>query len=269
MQLEVEGLRGGRDAGRHDRVGWQRQDVLHAVPAPRTIRIEEERRLIVADVRRERFEIVDLGAEVAADAAFDVRVDVPGRDGCAGEETDEQGSNRGEGEARAKTSHEVPPLDSETRAILVPPSHTRESGDRFTLRTWNVGVPLSRSADAAPPMSRDDSAARARFRASHFGDRARSAARARHLARGARDRSAERLDRGRGHSRGETGEADRGFGSAVRAEYWTADAHHPLGRLLVVDGVAAPPDRGELALETRERRDRGFRSRRELRRRPI
>jgi len=48
------------------------------------IRVEEKRRFVVADVRRERFEIVDLGAEVAADAALDVRVDVPGRDRCAG-----------------------------------------------------------------------------------------------------------------------------------------------------------------------------------------
>src|SRR5207248_6703857 len=126
------------------RIGGQGQDVLHAVPAARTIRVEEKRRLIVAHVRREGLEIVDLGAEVAADAALDVRVDLPGRDRCAGEETDEQGSNRREGEARAEMSHEVPPLDSETRAILVPTSHTRESGNRFNYtRTrrlrWTAG----------------------------------------------------------------------------------------------------------------------------------
>src|SRR5205814_6836073 len=83
---KLEGLRSGRDACRGDRIGRQGQDVLHAVPAPGMIRVEEKRRLIVADVRRERFEIVHLGAEVAADAALDVRVDVPGRNRCAGEE---------------------------------------------------------------------------------------------------------------------------------------------------------------------------------------
>src|SRR5207244_11142280 len=130
VQLEVEGLRGGRDACRGNRIDRQGQDVLHAVPAARTIRVEEKRRLIVADVRREGLEIVDLGAEVAADAAFDMRVDLPGRDRCAGEKTDEQGSNRREGEARTETCHEVPPSDSETRAIVDPPSHTREPGHR-------------------------------------------------------------------------------------------------------------------------------------------
>src|SRR5438067_4364166 len=131
MQLEVEGLRGGRDACRGNRVGRQGQHVLHAVPAAGMIRVEEKRWLIVADVRREGLEIVDLGAEVAADAALDMRVDLPGRDRCAGEKPDEQGSNRREGEARTEMSHEVPPSDSETRAILDPPSRTRESGHRF------------------------------------------------------------------------------------------------------------------------------------------
>src|SRR5947207_13887233 len=56
-----------------------------------------------------------------------MRVDLPGRDRCAGEKTDEQGSNRREREARTEMSHEVPPSDSETRAIVDPPSHTRES----------------------------------------------------------------------------------------------------------------------------------------------
>src|SRR5436853_7700345 len=104
MQLEVEGLRGGRDACRGNRVGRQSQDVLHAVPAAGTIRVEEKRRLIVADVRREGLEIVDLGAEAAADAAFDMRVDVPGGDGRAGEKSDEQRNDRREREARADMS---------------------------------------------------------------------------------------------------------------------------------------------------------------------
>src|SRR5207249_2370589 len=130
VQLEVEGLRGGRDACRGNGIGRQGQDVLHAVPAARTIRVEEKRRLIVADVRREGLEIVDLGAEVAADAAFDMRMDLPGRDRCAGEKTDEQGSNRREGEARTEMSHEVPPTgirDARDRRPALAYARTRPS----------------------------------------------------------------------------------------------------------------------------------------------
>src|SRR5712692_4039898 len=105
MQLEVEGLGGRRDARRRDRIGRQGQDVPHLVPAPRLVRVEEQRRLVVADVGRERFEVVDLGAEATASAAVDVSVNVPGRDWSAGEQSDEQGSNRGEGETRTEMSH--------------------------------------------------------------------------------------------------------------------------------------------------------------------
>src|SRR5207237_5299238 len=95
-------------------------------------------------------------------------------------------------------------------------------------------------------------------------DRAGSAPRPRDLARRSCDGPAETLDRGDRHARGETGEADRGLGPAIGAEDRTPDAHDPLGRLLLIDGVAAPADRGKLALESSDRRDGVPGARREL-----
>jgi len=52
------------------------------------VRVEEQRRLVVADVRREPVEILDFGAEVAAVAAFNVGMGISGgRSG--GEKADE------------------------------------------------------------------------------------------------------------------------------------------------------------------------------------
>src|SRR2546428_6515835 len=113
------------------------------------------------------------------------------------------------------------------------------------------------------------STTRSGFRALHLRYRARSPTRARHLARGARDRPAEALDRRDGHARREAREADRGFGTAVGTEDRTADAHDALGRLLLIDRVAVPADRSELALQSRERRDRALRPWRELRGRVV
>src|SRR5438552_17413309 len=92
--------------------------------------------------------------------------------------------------------------------------------------------------------------AQARLRGLELRDRPRSAARARHLARGSCDGPAEALDRGDRHARGETREADRGLGPAIGTEDRTPDAHDPLGRPLLIDAVPAAPDRGELARES-------------------
>src|SRR5438093_808444 len=113
---------------------------------------------------------------------------------------------------------------------------------------------LSRSADAPPPMN-DQSTAEAWLRGPDLRERPRSAARARYLACRSRDGPAEALDRCDRHSRGETSEADRGLGPAVGAEDRAPDAHDPLGRLLLIDGVPAAPDRSELALKSGELRD--------------
>src|SRR5438105_1044071 len=91
--------------------------------------------------------------------------------------------------------------------------------------------------------------AQARIRGLDLRDRPRSATRARDLARRARDYPAEALDRRDRHARGETRETDRCLRTAVRAKDRTPDADDPLGRLLLIDRVAAPPDRRELALE--------------------
>src|SRR5205807_5753424 len=131
------------------------------------------------------------------------------------------------------------------------------------LRDMSRRARLSRSADAPPPIDRR-STTRARLGALELRDRARPAAGARDLARGPRDGATEALDRRDWHARGEAGEADRGLGPAIGAEDRATDAHDPLGRLLLIDGIASPPDRGELALEARERRDGVLRARREL-----
>src|SRR5437667_8431246 len=109
----------------------------------------------------------------------------------------------------------------------------------------------------------DRSTAQTRLRGLDLRDRPRSAARAGDLARRSGDCPAKALDRRDGHARGETRETDRCLWAAVRAKYWTPDADDPLGRLLLIDRVAAPPDRRELALEPGERGDRALRARRE------
>src|SRR5207253_10091224 len=123
-------------------------------------------------------------------------------------------------------------------------SHCRRESSRRARR-------LRGAADATPPPKRASSGADAR----DPWHRTRAAARARDLAGGARDGAAEVLDLGGREPGAQPGHADRGLGTAVRAEDRAAHAHDALGRLLEVDRVAAAADRRELGLEARDRRD--------------
>src|SRR5258706_8928500 len=54
---------------------------------------------------------------------------------------------------------------------------------------------------------------------------------------------------------GPAGDRDRGEGPPVPAEYWRRHARDPARGLLVLLGVAAPPDHGQLAPEQPGRND--------------
>src|SRR5438309_1480806 len=147
----------------------------------------------------------------------------------------------------------------ERNSLMRAPPQIRSPGILVPGQAWyELGGP----ADAPPPTN----SARRRTRVSSrkLRHRPRPAARARNLACRPGNGSAERLDRRRGESRAQSGDADRGLGSTVGAKYRAADADHAFGRLLEVDGVAPSSDSGELALEPRDGRDRVLRPRHEL-----